>query len=348
MGLKFFHTLIEAYAGLRRLAIHEFWIVALLTICHAVAAEAATRDISVSAAAISLAELTGGEEERGPLRFVAGLALTSGDSGFGGLSGLAMAPGGKTLTAINDRGEWLRMELERDLAGRPTGVAAASMTPILGVNGRPVAATNYTSDSEALARLANGDMLVAFERRNRVLRFPAGTDLSVARPRLFGFRAGSRRFVQAHGLEAMAGLAGGGVLIVEENRRGDAASFVGWRIGPKGGAPKTVRYTTLGAFKPTGLARLDGGDLLMLERRFSLLGGFASRVVRLAAKTLDGKAPLRGDDEIIRLQAPGLSDNFEAIDAVPRAGGGHDVYLLSDDNFNFLQRTLLLQFILEK
>ena len=96
------------------------------------------------------------------------------------------------------------------------------------------------------------------------------------------------------------------------------------------------------------MARLDGGDVLVLERRFSLLGGFASRVVRLSAASVLSNAPLAGTREIARLEAPGLGENFEAIAAHPTGGGRHAVYLLSDDNFNLLQRTVLLHFVLEK
>jgi hypothetical protein len=44
------------------------------------------------------------------------------------------------------------------------------------------------------------------------------------------------------------------------------------------------------------------------------------------------------------LAAPMTVDNFEGVAVVPRANGGLRVYLLSDDNGNASQRTLLLAF----
>ena len=50
------------------------------------------------------------------------------------------------------------------------------------------------------------------------------------------------------------------------------------------------------------------------------------------------------DREIARLAAPLVHDNFEGI-ATRRDGQGRTlVYLISDDNFHILQRTLLLMF----
>ena len=46
------------------------------------------------------------------------------------------------------------------------------------------------------------------------------------------------------------------------------------------------------------------------------------------------------------LRPPLIFDNFEGIAARSGAGGETLIYLLSDDNFNPLQRTLLLMFAL--
>jgi hypothetical protein len=46
---------------------------------------------------------------------------------------------------------------------------------------------------------------------------------------------------------------------------------------------------------------------------------------------------------LIELKLPGVTDNFEGIAAVAH-GGGVRLYILSDDNGNPAQRTLLLAF----
>jgi hypothetical protein len=57
----------------------------------------------------------------------------------------------------------------------------------------------------------------------------------------------------------------------------------------------------------------------------------------------DGVSGAVGPREIARFGAPLLVDNMEAL-AVRREGERRFVYLASDDNFNALQRTLLLKF----
>jgi hypothetical protein len=57
----------------------------------------------------------------------------------------------------------------------------------------------------------------------------------------------------------------------------------------------------------------------------------------------DGVSGAVGPMEIARFGAPLLVDNMEAL-AVRREGERRFVYLASDDNFNALQRTLLLKF----
>ena len=83
----------------------------------------------------------------------------------------------------------------------------------------------------------------------------------------------------------------------------------------------------------------------MLERRFSVFGGFGGRVVRLTAAQLGGAEPgtvLEGE-EILRLSPPLPTENYEAI-AAARHGGRTLLVVLADDNENMLQRSLLLLF----
>ena len=49
---------------------------------------------------------------------------------------------------------------------------------------------------------------------------------------------------------------------------------------------------------------------------------------------------------LIQLKLPGTTDNFEGI-AAERRGDGVRLYILSDDNNNAPQRTLLLAFDLD-
>ena len=96
-------------------------------------------------------------------------------------------------------------------------------------------------------------------------------------------------------------------------------------------------------------AGTGAGDVFVLEHRWSLLAGTRVRIARLGAADLAqaaAGATLVGQ-EIARLEAPLTVDNFEGI-AIRRGSGGETlVYLISDDNFNPLQETLLMLFRLD-
>ncbi len=104
-----------------------------------------------------------------------------------------------------------------------------------------------------------------------------------------------------------------------------------------------LSYAKEGAFTPTGAARLPDGDVIVLERRFTLLGGLAARLLRLEAAALRPGAAL-GGRELARLGPPLSVDNMEGIATRRGPGGETLIYLISDDNFHPLQRTLLLMF----
>jgi len=90
---------------------------------------------------------------------------------------------------------------------------------------------------------------------------------------------------------------------------------------------------------------LPSGELLVLERKFSLIEGVGIRIRSIPLATLapgavvDGPAIFEADlgDEI---------DNMEGIDSHVTPAGETVLTLISDDNFSMIERTLLLQFTL--
>lgn len=81
-------------------------------------------------------------------------------------------------------------------------------------------------------------------------------------------------------------------------------------------------------FRPTGAARLPGGDVLLVERRFP---PFGVRVVRLAREIVEGAAEL-APEPIASFEGFPLEANYEGIDVRRGEAGRTFVYLLSDDN----------------
>ncbi|MDO9125950.1 MAG: esterase-like activity of phytase family protein, partial [Parvibaculum sp.] len=96
-------------------------------------------------------------------------------------------------------------------------------------------------------------------------------------------------------------------------------------------------------YKPTDAALLPSGDLLLLERRFSMLAG-----VGMQLRLIDGNDIEEGaivDGEVLLDVGQRYSiDNMEGLAVRADRNGDLLLYVISDDNFNPLQRTLLLMF----
>jgi len=100
------------------------------------------------------------------------------------------------------------------------------------------------------------------------------------------------------------------------------------------------------AWKRSPVCLLDDGSSIVLERSFSLFfGGFGTRLVRVAAGAWVGGAIVEGT-ELARLRPPLLVDNYEGIAATRGPDGTILLWLIADDNYMSLQRTLLAVFAL--
>jgi hypothetical protein len=76
------------------------------------------------------------EGSTGSLRLLGGLQVNTGVLGFGGLSGLHLAPD-LILTSISDRGRFAQMRLALDEGGRPQGLSLLRSGPLRDGAGRP-------------------------------------------------------------------------------------------------------------------------------------------------------------------------------------------------------------------
>jgi hypothetical protein len=274
------------------------------------------------------------------LQPLGGLEFDNAQLGFGGLSGLHIADD-LALTAIADVGRWLtaRLMLGPDL--RPLGVTALRHGPLRDGAGAPLP-RGFNADAEALARLPNGEWLVAFERWHRLRRYPRldGPGHYVEAPPELAEAPGNG------GLESLAVLADGRWLMIAEgwaDPRHAPARRV-W-LGPPGGPWLRLAYAAEAPMDPCDAAPLPDGGALVLERSFSLLGGFRGRLTRLSARQLRKarEGAVLAGEEWLRLEPPLPTDNYEAV-ALFRHQGRSLLAVLSDDNQQVFQRTLLLLF----
>lgn len=225
--------------------------------------------------------------------------------------------------AVSDFGELVRFTLRLDGAGRLVGADSAIARPLTGPDGL-VLTPKANADAEGLAILADGEVLISFERDHRIWSY--GQNLS--RPAA-PVPAPSGPFPDNEGMEGLSG-DGDGWLALGET--GGA-----WLCDRGGCAPLTEpALRPADDFRFTGADEDPAGGWFVVERRYTPPLDMRVRVRRLSPEGVLS-------EPLIQLRPPASTDNFEGIAAVATVNGTR-LYLLSDDNDNPLQKTLLLAF----
>lgn len=277
---------------------------------------------------------------RDALSYRGGLVVRSDDDRFGGISGLIVSADGDSMLAVTDTGYWLTTSLvhaDDTLAG----IGDLTLAPMLDPDGQSIAGNKRLGDAEAMTLLPDGRIAVSFERQHRVWAYDLSADGFEASGRPISISPDLKDAVNNKGLEALASLPDGSLLAITEGTMAAEDQIKGWRVKDVIASDVTLRRSA--PFDLTDIALLPSGDLLTLERRYSTLGGVGAQIRRIKADGLDKDAPLDGDI-IYRSTAGQTVDNMEGIAIRTTPDGRTFVYVVSDDNFNPLQRTLLLMF----
>lgn len=319
------------------------YVLTMLALLAAPISGAAAKAINISARAVPL-NYTAPEQTRiGRLTWRGGIELDSPSIRFTGLSGLLVSADGKKFTAITDEGFWIGATITYDANGFLTGLSNGQARHLRGADGKRMRG-KANEDAEAMTEIADGSILVSFERKHRILRYPPGVSPLRNNSDPLPAPAGFEKLSKNRGMEALVTLADDSVLALVEGKDSDTTTPA---FLLRDGKWAQLRYQRFGSYRPSGAARLPNGDLLILERRFSLLEGLGIRLVRLPASAVVAGALLQ-PVEVARLLPPLTLDNMEAIDVRQNDRGETLVYLLSDDNNSILQRTLLLMFAFEE
>lgn len=293
-------------------------------------------EITVTAAPVPLNPADPQQTRVDLLEFVAGIELTSPAPEWGGYSGIVMTDDGGVIVAVSDVGHWLRLELRHDADGKLTGVGAARTAPLLDEARQPVSGKEW-SDAEAIAASPDSAFIVAFERNHRLWRYasadgvPSGPAQAVEAP------AEIKTLPENSGIEALLIDSEGQLTLIAESGTTVGASRSWAQHGAEWLALPIERSD---GFEPTDAAILNDQNLLLLERRYTEQDGPAARVSLLPR--ISG-GPFRAAYTLAVLRLPLSVDNFEAIATRAAPDGGRFIYLLSDNNQNPQQRTLLLQ-----
>jgi hypothetical protein len=296
--------------------------------------------VTVHTAALELNPTTPTESRLGRLDYLGGLVLAASEGGFGGYSGIAVDADGAGLWAIADTGHWLRLDFRRNEAGLPVEIAAAEILPLRDANGAEITRKTL-SDAEALRHLADGRWLVSFERAHRLWFYDRPGGVATA---TLSVPANVAQQPGNGGIEAVAAFANGDLLLLSEDMAavngGDGSAAWLWRQG----AWRDLVWPARDDFKPTDAVALDNGDVIVLERYFKPVIGPKARLQRISAASMQGTETVLQPELLAEWAAPYSVDNMEALDMRRMPDGSLWLYVMSDDNQNILQRTLLMVF----
>jgi hypothetical protein len=271
--------------------------------------------------------LSGGAVLAEGVSFAGGVEISlTPDSPLHSLSDLKLTGEGGFIS-VTDTGDLVRGSLRLDKRGRLTGVDGLRWRRLTLRDGSPIV-EKPDGDAEGLAFTHAGELLVSFERDHRIWNYgraaPAARPVPATMP--------THPFTTNDGIEAMA------------------ASSRGWRVaGESGGVwdcdghdcivvtPPPQTPLTDSDYRMTGLDEDPRGEgWFVVQRSFAPPVDARARVRRMSPDGALGPV-------LIELKLPGTTDNFEGV-AAERRGEGTRLYILSDDNGNPLQRTLLLAF----
>jgi hypothetical protein len=217
---------------------------------------------------------------------------------------------------------------------------------MLGPDGRPITARGWF-DSESIA-LDGSFVYVGLERVNKLLRFNFAKGFTRSHGEVVPLPPAARKLPYNKGLEALVMVPKGqplaGTLIAISERGLDAeGNILGFLIG--GRTPGQFSLRRSENFDVSDATLLPSGDLLVLERKFSLLAGVGIRIRRIALKAVAPGAVVDGP-AIFTADLSNEIDNMEGIDSHVTPEGDTVLTMVSDDNFSMIQRNLLLQFTL--
>ncbi|WP_085910096.1 esterase-like activity of phytase family protein [Kiloniella majae] len=285
------------------------------------------------------------------LHWRGGIKISSPHKRFGGLSGLEVSSDGRSLLAVGDKGLWFTGRLNYDLNGNLLSLTNGVLSTMRGPQGQNLI-RKKDRDSESIALADNGAIYVSFERDHRILEYSAPlttTTASISLPREFTDIASNNR-----GVEALTWLAGGCLLAIPERTTISTSTqenVIEAYLWHENNWDK-LYLASNNNYLPTGLSNTPQGDLLLLEREFSFLGGFKTSLRFFPASEIQTALSMpsyvmRGDI-LATFEGAQSIDNMEGISSRIGAKGETLVYLLSDDNLSFAQDTLLLMFELQK
>ncbi|WP_150291588.1 esterase-like activity of phytase family protein [Sphingobium estronivorans] len=295
----------------------------------------------VRARALPLSSADPGLRHLGRLTYLGGWQLSSPHHGFGGISSLLAEPDGQIL-ALSDSGTLMGFHIG---PGKPARHAFIAPLPI-----RPKDREKpwWAWDSESLTHDPATDRYwVGFELQQKICRYAPG----FARVEACRVWPEIEAWPETGSIESLARLPDGRFLTIAEmgmtaDGSHDTLLFSDDPTESGTPAPIHLRYVPPRGYRPTDAVALDDRRLLVLNRRLTVQQLFTATLAIVELPERPHPDDRLKAQMLIRLAPPLLADNFEGL-TLSREGGRRIVWIASDDNHEFFQRSLLLKFALD-
>jgi hypothetical protein len=272
--------------------------------------------------------------EGGPV-LEAAWQITSPNDDFGSYSAL-VALDGDDFLAVSDRGKEMRFRV------RGSAPQLVSLGPIPFNNG----IAKYEQDAESATHdPASGQTWIGYESANSIRRYSPNMDrMAVVEPPIMaGWSANS-------GPEALERLPDGRFIVLSEGaedwsaRSGAGVLFPGDPVDSASGVPIGFSLPLPEGMRVTDMAALPDGRVLILLRgiKIGFSPRFTAQLVLADPATIVEGEPWTWED-VGTIDPPIPLDNYEGLAVTEADEGRLNLWLISDDNDMFLQRSLLLK-----
>ena len=293
-----------------------------------------SQDISVRRLALNPDNPAQGQV--GALDFIAAWELRSRNEDFGGISAL-VSVGNNHFVGIGDKATVIGFTLTKH--GR---IDDSFIAPLPNLHGPNVSYKDR--DSEALAYdRDSGQYWVSFEGKHAIRRYSVSfaQQTGTIRPAIL------QNLPRNKGAESMVRLHDGRFIIIAESLDDEIHSAWLFSGDPIESATTTTpfKFHPPAGYRVTDAVQLPDGRIVLLNRAIGFLRGFSAKVSLLSFESIQGigRDSMLSADVIASLAPPLLVDNMEGI-AVTSDGDKLFLWLISDNNFTLLQRTILMQF----
>lgn len=276
--------------------------------------------------------LTAGSAFGAEASLVSSFSWSTSDAGFGGFSSIHLDSQGQSFVATSDRGHFLSGRIVRK-DGKIVEVDNQEIVPIQNPKGTAVG--GFYVDAEGIAVHKDGRIFVSYEGKHRVWSYANKKASAQILPRHADFKS-----LQLNSsLEALAIDKKGWLYALPERSGKLDRPFPVYRYNGKAW-DKRLSIPRSGAYLVTGADFGPDGMFYVLERDYVPFAGFMTRVRRFEA-TYNGFK----NEEILLETTLGTHDNLEGMSVWQDDQNKIRITLISDDNFNWFQRTELVEYV---